>query len=66
VLKAPGHVLGREGMHRRLGRLPRGGRRPSNGSEQHGNTTLCRHFAELCFKGEIDGTIREESVLNGK
>jgi hypothetical protein len=27
---------------------------------------LCRHFAELCFKGEIDGTIREESVLNGK
>ena len=50
----------RERLHRQLGRLPRGRRRRSSGFEQHCNTTLCRHFAELCFKGEIDGTIREE------
>ena len=33
-----------------LGRLPGGRHRRSNGFEQHGKTTLCRHFAELCFK----------------
>ena len=34
--------------------------RRSNGFEQHGKTTLCRHFAELCFKGEIDATLHPD------
>jgi hypothetical protein len=58
--RRPDVCWGREGMHPRLGHLPRGRRRPSNGFEQHGNTTLCRHFAELCFKAEIDDAIRED------
>jgi hypothetical protein len=50
-------LSGRERLHRQL---PGGRHRRSNGFEQHGKTTLCRHFAELCFKGEIDDAIRED------
>jgi hypothetical protein len=53
-------LSGRERLHRQLGRLPGGRHGRSNGFEQHGKTTLCRRFAELCFKGEINDAIRED------
>ena len=28
--------------------------------QQNGKTTVCRHFAELCFKAKIDDAIRED------
>ena len=53
-------LSGRERLHRRLGRLPGARHRRSQGFHQNRKTTLRRHFAELCFKAEIDDTIRED------
>ena len=47
-------------LHRQLGRLPGTRHRRSQGFHQNRKTTLRRHFAELCFKTEIDDAIRED------